>query len=139
VVIAVKVKKGDIFNGKTLTKIRNMTSDVELWDEVYRVLTVSMASNSTKVVNLKGRRDHHRSPHVPGCAEDAEGHGASEKKRLLQPCLQWQPRLQGRNGLPPCHEFKENISYSRIFKLLRALEKKYSDENTTIHVVGFPC
>jgi predicted RND superfamily exporter protein len=35
-------------------------------------------------------------------------------------------------------EFKENISYSRAFTLLRGLVKEYSDENTSVHIVGFP-
>ena len=52
VVIAVKAKKGDIFNQKTLGKIKDITDEIVLWDEVYRVLTVSMASNSVKAVKI---------------------------------------------------------------------------------------
>ncbi len=37
VVIAVNVKKGDIFNQQTLGKIKNITGEIELWDEVYRL------------------------------------------------------------------------------------------------------
>ena len=33
---------------------------------------------------------------------------------------------------------KENISYERAFDLLRTLVGKYSDDETSIHVVGFP-
>ena len=50
VVIAVKAKEGDVFKAPTLEKIKKMTEEIELWDEVYRVLTVSMASRSVKVV-----------------------------------------------------------------------------------------
>ncbi len=32
-----------------------MTREIELWDEVYRILTVSMASMSVKVVRAKAR------------------------------------------------------------------------------------
>jgi predicted RND superfamily exporter protein len=34
--------------------------------------------------------------------------------------------------------FKENISYEKAFKILRDLQARYSDENTSIHVIGFP-
>ena len=55
VAIAVNVKEGDIFNQETLGKIKGITEEVELWDEVYRLLTVSIASQSTKVVKTKAK------------------------------------------------------------------------------------
>ena len=139
VVVAVKVKKGDIFNEKTLTKIKNMTSEVELWDEVYRVLTVSMASNSTKVVNAKGKGEitieSLMFPDVPKTPEAME---LLKKNVFSNPAYNGSLVSKDGTACLLVTECKENISYSRIFKLLRALEKKYSDENTSIHVVGFP-
>ncbi|MHB1024408.1 MAG: efflux RND transporter permease subunit [Desulfobacteria bacterium] len=139
VVIAVKVKKGDIFNEKTLTKIKNMTSEVELWDEVYRVLTVSMASNSTKVVNAKGKGEITIEalmfPDVPKTPEAME---LLKKNVFSNPAYNGSLVSKDGTACLLVTECKENISYSRIFTLLRALEKKYSDENTSIHVVGFP-
>jgi len=38
VAIAVNVKKGDVFNEKTLTKVKGITDEIVLWDEVYRTL-----------------------------------------------------------------------------------------------------
>ena len=52
VIIGVNVKEGDIFNPDTLTKLKDMTLEIELWDEVYRLQTFSIASNSAKVVRL---------------------------------------------------------------------------------------
>ena len=139
VVIAVKVKKGDIFNEKTLTKIKNMTSEVELWDEVYRVLTVSMASNSTKVVNAKGKGEITIEalmfPDVPKTPEAME---LLKKNIFSNPAYNGSLVSKDGTACLLVTECKENISYSRIFKLLRALEQKYSDENTSIHIVGFP-
>ena len=40
VVIAVNAKHGDIFNERTLGKVKEMTGEIELWDEAYRLLTV---------------------------------------------------------------------------------------------------
>ena len=60
VVIAVKAKEGDIFNQRTLTKIKEITDQLLLTDELYRILTTSIATNSTKVVKTKkkGRNRH---------------------------------------------------------------------------------
>ena len=139
VVVAVKVKKGDIFNEKTLTKIKNMTSEVELWDEVYRVLTVSMASNSTKVVNAKGKGEitieSLMFPDVPKTPEAME---LLKKNVFSNPAYNGSLVSKDGTACLLVTECKENISYSRIFQLLQALEKKYADDNTSIHVVGFP-
>ena len=35
-------------------------------------------------------------------------------------------------------EFKENISYERVFSLLQKLDKDYTDGETSVHIVGFP-
>src|SRR4030042_5150134 len=40
VVITLKAKNGDIFHPSILTKIQKMTNEIELWDEVYRALTL---------------------------------------------------------------------------------------------------
>ena len=54
VVICMKVKDGNIFNSPTLHKIKEITEEIELWDEVYRSLTKSIASKSSIVVNALG-------------------------------------------------------------------------------------
>ena len=56
VVVAIKVKKGDIFNESTLGKIKEMTGEVELWEEVYRSLTVSMAEVFGECPHCGGHR-----------------------------------------------------------------------------------
>lgn len=139
VVVAVKVKKGDIFNEKTLTKIKNMTNEVELWDEVYRVLTVSMASNSTKVVNAKGKGEITIEalmfPDVPKTPAAME---LLKKNVFSNPAYNGSLVSKDGTACLLVTECKENISYLRIFTLLRALQQKYSDDNTSIHMVGFP-
>ena len=139
VVVAVKVKKGDIFNEKTLTKIKNMTTEVELWDEVYRVLTVSMASNATKVVNAKGKGEITIEalmfPDVPRTPAAME---LLKKNVFSNPAYNGSLVSKDGTACLLVTECKENISYSRIFTLLRGLQQKYSDDNTSIHVVGFP-
>ncbi len=50
--IAVNRKNGDIFNENTLEKIKDITSEIELWNEIYRQFTISISSNDAKIVNL---------------------------------------------------------------------------------------
>lgn len=139
VVIAVKVREGDIFNQETLGKIKAITNEIELWDEVYRLLTVSIATNSTKVVKAIARGeiviDALMFPEIP--KDEAE-------VKLLKKHVFSNPSYDGvlvaGDGTAALilTEMKENISYERMFPLLRGLVERYSDENTTIHIVGFP-
>lgn len=139
VVIAVKAKEGDIFNQKTLRKIKDITDEIVLWDEVYRVLTVSMASNSVKAVKILAKGEiviqALMFPDVPK---------NETEMRLLKKHIFSNPAYNGTlvssDGTAALilTEMKENISYERAFQLLRTLERKYSDDETSIHIVGFP-
>ncbi len=122
-----------------LTKIQKMTSEIELWDEVYRVLTVSIASRTTKVVKAQAKGqikiDSLMWPEVP--KDDQE-------MALLQKHIFSDPAYSGilvsRDGTAALllTEFKENISYEQAFRLLQKLRKDYSDGDTSVHIVGFP-
>lgn len=139
VAIAVHSQKGDVFNPKTLTKIKKITEEIELWDEVYRVLTVSMASNSVKVVKTlaKGeiRIESLMFPHVPKNEEEME-----ELKKNIFSNPSYSGMLVSEDGTAAIilTEMKENIPYERMFKQLRGLVNTYSDPETSIHIVGFP-
>lgn len=139
VVVAVKVKEGDIFNEKTLSKIKQMTDEVVLWDEVYRVLTMSMASHSVKVVNMKSKGEISIEPlmwpEVPKASAEME---RLKKNIFLNPAYDGSLVSKDGKACLLVTEFRENISYRQAFKQLRELGKKYSDENTTVHIVGFP-
>jgi uncharacterized protein len=139
VAIAVNSKKGDIFREKTLGKIKRITEEIELWDEVYRVLTVSMASNSVKVVRTlaKGeiRIEALMFPNVPKNEQEME-----ELKKNLFSNPSYNGVLVSEDGTAAIilTEMKENIPYEWTFKLFQGLVSKYSDDETSIHIVGFP-
>jgi uncharacterized protein len=138
-VIGIKVKKGDIFNEKTLTKVKNITDEIVLWDEVYRVLTMSMASYSTKMVRTlaKGeiRIEPLMFPDVPKTPERLE-----ELKKNVFSNPAYSGTLVSRDGTAAIifTEMKENIPYENMFQKLRDVITKYSDGNHSIHIVGFP-
>lgn len=139
VAIALKAKDGDIFNQVVLSKLQKMTNEVVLWDEVYRVLTVSIASRTAKVVKAlakgKIKIEPLMWPEIP--KNDAEM--ALLKKHIFSDPAH-NGTLISRDGTAALllTEFKENISYERTFVLLRRLTKEYTDEDTSVHIVGFP-
>ncbi len=139
VVIAVKAKDGDIFRPSILNKVKRMTEEIELWDEVYRVLTVSIASRSVKVVMpLKKGEISIRPMMWPEVPQNSEEIASLKKYIFSDPAHNG--TLVSRDGAAALimTEFRENISYQRAFDILRKLTQDYSDGETSVHVVGFP-
>ena len=139
VVIALKAKNGDIFNQSALAKLQKMTNEVVLWDEVYRVLTVSIASRTAKVVKAlaKGRISI-ESLMWPDVPQNNQEMALLKKDIFSDPA--YNGTLVSRDGTAALllTEFKENISYERAFHLLRQLTQEYTDDETSVHIVGFP-
>lgn len=139
VVIAVKVKQGDIFNEKTLKKIKGITEEIELWDEVYRVLTASLASQPVKTVKAKGKGEIEISslmyPRVPKDEKEMQ-----ELKKNIFSNPAYDGTLVSEDGTSALilTVMQDNIPYKQMFAKLRALIAKYEDENTSLHIVGFP-
>jgi len=139
VVIAIKAKNGDIFNQNILTKLQNITNKIVLWDEVYRVLTVSIARRSVKVVKSLKKGEISIQPLMwPEVPQNSEEMIELKKHIFSDPA--YNGILVSRDGTAALilTEFKENISYERAFSLLRQMVRDYSDEETSVHVVGFP-
>jgi predicted RND superfamily exporter protein len=139
VAVVLKAKRGDIFTESILNKILKMTEEVALWDEVYRSLTVSIASRSTKVVKTLGKGeikiDPLMWPEVPKTPEET----AFLKQNIFSNPA-YNGILVSSDGTAALllTDFKENISYERAFNLLQKIRKDYSDGETSVHIVGFP-
>jgi len=139
VAISLKSKKGDIFNEGFLIKLRKMTNEVIEWDEVYRTLTVSIATRSVKVVKTLKKGEISIEPLMwPDIPKNPQAMGLLKKHIFSNPA--YNGTLVSRDGSAALllTEFKENISYERSFILLRKLVNDYSDEDTSVHIVGFP-
>jgi len=139
VVIALKAKNGDIFNEAFLSRLKKMNEEVELWDEVYRSLTISIASRSAKVVKTRGKGEITivplMWPNLPQTLEEMD----VLKKQLFSDAS-YSGILVSEDGTAALlfTEFKENISYLRVFQLLRKLARDYSDGQISVHIVGYP-
>ncbi len=139
VVIALQARHGDVFQPSILNKIRKMTDEVVLWDGTYRVLTISIARRSVKVVKTLGqgviRIDPLMWPEIP--SNDAEM--AQLKKYIFtDPAYNGILVSRDRTSTLLLTEFKENISYEQAFHLLSGLSETYTDDETSVHIVGFP-
>ena len=138
-VIAVQVKKGDIYNKETLTKISEMTREIELWDEVYRILTTSMASLSVKVSKALAMGEISLAPLMfPAVPETEEEIAILKRNVFSSPGLHGTLVSENASAALIITMFKENISYEKAFEVLRDLQARYEDENTSIHIIGFP-
>ena len=139
VVVAVKAREGEIFTPERLSRIKALTEDLEMWDEVYRSLTVSIASRSTKVVTTRKKGEISVEPMMwPEVPQDA---AAMERlKRNIYSNPAYSGSLVARDGSAALvvTEFRENISYQRVFSLVEQLRAKYSDESLSVHAIGFP-
>lgn len=139
VAIIVNVKRGDIFNETSLTKVKNITDEVVLWDDVYRVLTMSMASYSTKVVKTLAKGEIRIEPLMfPDVPKTPEGLADLKKNVFSNPA--YSGTLVSGDGTAAIilTEMKENIPYESMFRKLRGVVTKYSDGNHSVHIVGFP-
>jgi predicted RND superfamily exporter protein len=139
VVIAIYKKDGDIFNKETLSKIKKITEKVSMWDEVYRVLTFSIASPSTKIVTARGKGEISIVPLMwPEIPKNDQEMELLKENIFSNPAYNGALVSKNGSGALIATEFKENISYENAFGLLEKLREDYSDQNTTIHITGYP-
>ncbi len=139
VAISLRAREGDVFRKHILKKIQEIDQEVALWPETYRVLTVSIGSRTTKVVRPVGEGEIKVEPLMWPDVPDTE-----EGIRQLKRDIFSDPNLRGilvsRDGKAAMilTQFKENISYARSFEMLRGLAARYTDDETTVELVGFP-
>ncbi len=139
VAIALRSKKGDIFNPSFLTKFQKMTNEVLMWDEVIRSLTVSIATRSVKVVRALKKGEINVVPIMwPDVPKNPQEMETLKLNVFSNPA--YNGSLVSRDGTAALllTECKENISYERIFQLLRKLDKDYTDAETDVHIIGYP-
>lgn len=139
VVIAVNAREGDIFNERTLTKIKTITDQLLLTDELYRILTTSIATNSTKVVKTKKKGeiviDALMFPEIPKNEQEM-----ALLKKYIFSNPSYNGTLVSSDGTAALifTEVRDYVSYDRVFELFRTIDDTYSDEETSVHIVGYP-
>jgi hypothetical protein len=139
IAIALRVKSGDVFNEAFMTKLQSMTKEILTWDEVYRSLTVSLATRSVKVVKTLKKGEINIEPIMwPDVPNTPEAMDVLKTNVLSSPA--YNGSLVSRDGTAALimTEMKENISYEQAFALLTKLAKEYTDDTTEVHLIGYP-
>ncbi len=134
--IALKVKRGDIFNKDFLEKVINITQDLYLTDGVNISRIRSLASRNTKYVRVtsEGFFSERLLRVLPSTQKELS---EFKKKVLSNPNILKMVSKDLKSTLIQV-DFNPDVKTSYVFKVLQDLKKKYEDENTKIYIAGFP-
>ncbi len=141
VMIEVHVKEGDIFNYKTLSKIKAITDEIQFHPYVRRALVESISRRKAKAVRgyAGGTLDIKSLmyPTVPKSPEAIE----RLKKNIF--CNEFYRGIlvsnDGKASLIFADLKETGVDYNKFFQFVyNKILKKYQDKNTLIHMAGFP-
>ncbi len=139
IALAIVVREGDIFNVKTLEKIKRVSDEILFYKDVHRALVYSIAQRKSKVA--KG--------HVGGTVDvsalmwpeiDKTPEGIEKLKYNIFTSDFYNGVYVSKDGkatliMADCWP---DIDYNEFFNFISDLKKKEEDSNTTIHVAGRP-
>jgi uncharacterized protein len=138
VVISIKAKNEDLFRQEILTKIIKMTDEVSLWEETYRVLTLSIGARSVKAAKAAaGGAVDAETLMWPDAPTDDKGLNRLKEDIFSSPAIRGMVAEDG-TATVLVTEFKLDVPYETVFSLLMGLKERYEDENLTIQLAGFP-
>jgi hypothetical protein len=138
IMVEVRVKRGDIFNKETLSKIKKITDDIRFYPDVIitRVLSISQRKIKNITASAEGINVVPLMEKVP--KTDKEMNNLIEAIFSNEMYKGFFVSSDGKAALIMA-EFKEEMKdYNALFKFLRGLVERESDNNTKISVAGEP-
>jgi predicted RND superfamily exporter protein len=139
VLIALELKEGDIFNLKTLKKIKYITEKLEEIPaiDVYKIR--SLAARSAKEIKREAGRLYIKTvmfPELPKTQEEIEALRWSiyGNDLVYGPLVSYDTK----KALITADFFDDEIEYSLVFNKLQELRGEVEDENTTLSIAGTP-
>ena len=139
-VMMVSVKEGDIFNAKTLEKVRSITNELEKVPGIDRYKILSMASRkikNPKITSWGIEATPLMWPEVPK---------TEEKMKKLREAVYSNEAYYGsyvsfdsKKCLIFADFFEEELDYSKIYTALEKLRSETEDDNTMVSSWGTPC
>jgi len=138
-VIMVSVKEGDIFNQKTLEKIRTITNELETVPGVDRYKILSIASRklkNPKITSWGMQATPLMWPEVPKDA--AEMNVLREAIYSSEAYYGAYVSFDAKKSLIFADFFEEELDYTTIYNQLQKIRAANEDENTTVSIVGNP-
>ena len=135
--VEVEVKKGDILNQDTLKKILRINRDVMFLDGVIAARLHSIAD--TKVKMTKGYPDGWISKRLLVMIPQTPEQTQELKEAILSDELIYGQYVSTDFKAAIIRaDFKEDISYKKLFKDLRDIQEQETDANTIINISGRP-
>jgi predicted RND superfamily exporter protein len=139
VLIALEVKEGDIFNLKTLKKIKYITEKLEEIPaiDIYKIR--SLAARSAKEIKREAGRLYIKTvmfPELPKTQEEIE----ELKWSIFGNDLVYGPLVSydTKKALITADFFDDEIEYAPVFNKFQELRGEIEDENTTLSIAGTP-
>jgi len=139
VLIVLQVKEGDIFNYKTLKKIKYISEELEGIPaiDVYKIR--SLASRSAKELKREAGRISIKTvmyPEIPKTQEEIEELRWSiyGNDMVYGPLVSYDTK----KALISADFFDDEVEYSVIFNKLNDLRREVEDENTIVSIAGTP-
>ncbi|MGH7856177.1 MAG: efflux RND transporter permease subunit, partial [Candidatus Binatia bacterium] len=137
--IAVRVKEGDIFTLATLEKIHRITDAVYFLPENIRPLTASITLMKSKYIRSSGSGnvtiDGLMWPKLPSTPEEIR---FAKENVFANPMYEGGLVSSDGKAALIVSELKPDIDYLKVFRFLQDLRAKEEDANTEIYVTGRP-
>ena len=140
-VLTVEVKEGNIFNYKTLSKIRSITEKVDLIEGVNHYQVESIAHRKVRSLNITPLGVLRSEVIIPigDISRDLEElEKIKEAVHTTEHVYGRLVSLDDKAALISVGFFEGKLDYTKIFNEVRKIVEKEEDENHKIHVAGQP-
>jgi predicted RND superfamily exporter protein len=137
--IAVKVRQGDVFDHRILEKIQRITDALYFLPENIRPLTASITLMKSKYIRSTGAGnvaiDGLLWPKLPETAAEIR---FAKENVFANPMYEGSLVSSDGKAALIVGELKSDVDYLKVFEFLQGLRAKEQDENTEIYVTGRP-
>ena len=137
-VIMVSVNKGDIFNTKTLKKVKHITESLEALPGIDRYKIVSIASMKLAVTRYTSWGMNVEPLMWPEVPATDEGLRKLKKDIFSSQFYGSYVSLDSKSTLIFADFFTEKPDYKQAYAMLEKMRSETEDENTTISIAGIP-
>lgn len=137
--IMIEAKSGDIFNTKTLAKIKQITVALEQVDGVNQFQIISLASKKLREIRASTESIETRPvmwPEIPSTEADLQN---------LKNSVRSNPLIYGsyvskdlKSALITADFYENQFDYKNVFRKISEITKIAEDDETDVHVVGEP-
>jgi predicted RND superfamily exporter protein len=139
VLLSVEVKGGDIFNTKTLEKIKKLTEMLELTPGANNYQIFSIARQKVKDVRATSWGIEVQPLMWPDVPRTSEGIEQLRNAVYANPTIAGRlVSMDGKAALITAAFHEERLDYSRLFQRIQSAIHEVQDKNTTIYAAGEP-